>query len=395
MTLTPRGKVPASPLQLTIIAAKTLDAEGRPIDGDHDGQPGGNFQTTLRKAATRPVEAPPIGLAGRVIDALLGGGHADTISLLPYGQRGISTIPDEDPAFGWQGGSSYRRAGFADPSSDALRASADLAIGAATRATERGRVDRPSQHRAGADHVSGWGSYLHRDDVRRSADEGCRAGDPSPGPDLYCCESWRRGVVGDDNRGRRASLPRRDPRLGAASLSPWACTGVGSFIETSSTRTSYGTPPVTRLVTDFGVASRLGYPWKSADRSPTWHQRPSTVISRAARRLKSLGNLVSSRHRLSTIRRTRRRRLPRASDARSGRPRAASEAIPEALEGVIRRGLEPRHAFRPAFREFQTQLRTVLNQLSADAVASAADAMNLQAPARMQMRVSREVARGR
>ena len=87
VTLTPRGKVPASPLQLTIIAAKTLDAEGRPIDGDHDGQPGGNFQTTLRKAPTRAVEAPPIGLAGRVIDALLGGGHADTISLLPYGQR--------------------------------------------------------------------------------------------------------------------------------------------------------------------------------------------------------------------------------------------------------------------------------------------------------------------
>jgi hypothetical protein len=67
VTLTPRVKVPASPLQLTIIAAKTLDAEGRPLDGDHDGQPGGNFQTTLRKAPTRAVEAPPIELAGRVI----------------------------------------------------------------------------------------------------------------------------------------------------------------------------------------------------------------------------------------------------------------------------------------------------------------------------------------
>jgi hypothetical protein len=48
VTLTPRGKAPASLLQLTIIAVKTHDAEGRPIDGDHDGQPGGNFQTTLR-----------------------------------------------------------------------------------------------------------------------------------------------------------------------------------------------------------------------------------------------------------------------------------------------------------------------------------------------------------
>ena len=48
VTLTPRSKVATSPLQLTIIAVQTLDAEGRPIDGDHDGQPGGNFQTTLR-----------------------------------------------------------------------------------------------------------------------------------------------------------------------------------------------------------------------------------------------------------------------------------------------------------------------------------------------------------
>ena len=91
VTLAPRGKVPASPLQLTIIAVKTLDAEGRPLDGDHDGQPGGNFQTTLRKAVTRAALAPPIGLAGRVINALLDGGHADTISLLPYGQRRNST----------------------------------------------------------------------------------------------------------------------------------------------------------------------------------------------------------------------------------------------------------------------------------------------------------------
>ena len=57
VTLTPRGKVPASSLQLTIIAVKTLDAEGHPIDGDHDGQTGGNFQTTLRNSGTRDLRS--------------------------------------------------------------------------------------------------------------------------------------------------------------------------------------------------------------------------------------------------------------------------------------------------------------------------------------------------
>jgi hypothetical protein len=56
VTITPKGTVPASPLQLTIIAAKTLDAEGRQIDGDHDGQPGGNFKTTLSKVTARAVK---------------------------------------------------------------------------------------------------------------------------------------------------------------------------------------------------------------------------------------------------------------------------------------------------------------------------------------------------
>ena len=37
------------PLKLTINAARLLDTLGRPLDGDHDGQPGGNFVATLSK----------------------------------------------------------------------------------------------------------------------------------------------------------------------------------------------------------------------------------------------------------------------------------------------------------------------------------------------------------
>jgi hypothetical protein len=47
VTLTPAGKLPSGPLQLTITANGVLDALGRPLDGNNDGQPGGNFQTTL------------------------------------------------------------------------------------------------------------------------------------------------------------------------------------------------------------------------------------------------------------------------------------------------------------------------------------------------------------
>ena len=47
VTLTPAGKLPTGPLQLTITASGVLDAQGRALDGNGDGQPGGNFQTTL------------------------------------------------------------------------------------------------------------------------------------------------------------------------------------------------------------------------------------------------------------------------------------------------------------------------------------------------------------
>jgi hypothetical protein len=53
VTLTPRGTVASQTLQLTITAAGTLDAMGRPIDGNRDGQPGGDFQATFGAAGIR------------------------------------------------------------------------------------------------------------------------------------------------------------------------------------------------------------------------------------------------------------------------------------------------------------------------------------------------------
>jgi hypothetical protein len=48
VTLNPKGTVPAQALQLTIPAALELDSEGRPIDGNRDGLPGGDFQASIK-----------------------------------------------------------------------------------------------------------------------------------------------------------------------------------------------------------------------------------------------------------------------------------------------------------------------------------------------------------
>jgi hypothetical protein len=78
ITLTPKGTVANKTLQLTITAAGTLDAEGRPIDGNRDGRAGGDFQATFGKAGIRlsraAVPLPGAGTVSRfspaAIDAL-------------------------------------------------------------------------------------------------------------------------------------------------------------------------------------------------------------------------------------------------------------------------------------------------------------------------------------
>ena len=81
VTLTPKGTVPKQPLQLTINAAGTLDAAGRPIDGNRDGQPGGDFQATFQGGGIRLAGISQAGFPGRVapesFDALMAMGHLD------------------------------------------------------------------------------------------------------------------------------------------------------------------------------------------------------------------------------------------------------------------------------------------------------------------------------
>jgi hypothetical protein len=50
VTLKPRKPLVFKPsLQLQIAAAGLIDAQGQPIDGNRDGQPGGDYQATLKK----------------------------------------------------------------------------------------------------------------------------------------------------------------------------------------------------------------------------------------------------------------------------------------------------------------------------------------------------------
>jgi hypothetical protein len=50
VSLTLRGKLPSAALQLSVNASLVRDAQGRPIDGNRDGQPGGNAVLTLRRS---------------------------------------------------------------------------------------------------------------------------------------------------------------------------------------------------------------------------------------------------------------------------------------------------------------------------------------------------------
>ena len=80
LTLIPRRKLNlAQPEQLTITASLLTDSLGRPLDGNHNGQLGGDFVATLRGkavtiAATRnPKEASFPRIAPELVDRVLGG----------------------------------------------------------------------------------------------------------------------------------------------------------------------------------------------------------------------------------------------------------------------------------------------------------------------------------
>jgi hypothetical protein len=83
VTLTPRGKVPRQSLQLSIGASSVHDTQGRPLDGNRDGQPGGDFQATFGNAGIRLAGAPRTGPSSAVsaaaFDALLFQGHLSSM----------------------------------------------------------------------------------------------------------------------------------------------------------------------------------------------------------------------------------------------------------------------------------------------------------------------------
>jgi hypothetical protein len=59
VTLIPKSKLNlAQPEQLRITASLLTDSLGRPIDGNHDGQPGGDYVVILSKGKVTPLAVP-------------------------------------------------------------------------------------------------------------------------------------------------------------------------------------------------------------------------------------------------------------------------------------------------------------------------------------------------
>ena len=78
VTLTPKGKIPTQEMQLTINASLVLDAEGRQIDGNDDGQPGGNYVRLLNSQGVIGLALPSVRasrVSAEAFDALVLGGH--------------------------------------------------------------------------------------------------------------------------------------------------------------------------------------------------------------------------------------------------------------------------------------------------------------------------------
>ncbi len=66
--------------RIQIIAADLTDAYGRPIDGNDDGVPGGNYVGIVTKNGVTPFAvASPATMAARAVDAVLGRGHLDGV----------------------------------------------------------------------------------------------------------------------------------------------------------------------------------------------------------------------------------------------------------------------------------------------------------------------------
>jgi hypothetical protein len=66
VTLRPVKKLTLNPpVQLRLSASALTDLQGRPLDGNHDGQPGGDFTATLSKGGVDTASSSQLTIAGR------------------------------------------------------------------------------------------------------------------------------------------------------------------------------------------------------------------------------------------------------------------------------------------------------------------------------------------
>jgi len=64
--------------RIQIIAADLTDAYGRPLDGNDDGVPGGNYVAIVTKHGATPAAVPaPATMMARAVDSLLHSGYLD------------------------------------------------------------------------------------------------------------------------------------------------------------------------------------------------------------------------------------------------------------------------------------------------------------------------------
>ena len=73
----------AKPEELRITASQLPDVYGHPLDGNDDGQPGGDFVALLTKGGMKIESiATPSTLTARAVDALLSAGQLQRVSAL-------------------------------------------------------------------------------------------------------------------------------------------------------------------------------------------------------------------------------------------------------------------------------------------------------------------------
>jgi hypothetical protein len=80
--------------RIQIIAADLTDAYGRPIDGNDDGLPGGNYVALLtKKGVTTSAVAAPATMAAKAVDVLLDRGELEGLSRIRHRPAHLHSFP--------------------------------------------------------------------------------------------------------------------------------------------------------------------------------------------------------------------------------------------------------------------------------------------------------------